>query len=558
MTVFFILWIAGLVNIGYITFIHTRREKNMQQIQEELGSLRHFNDLLLNHAGEGIMGIDLAGQVTFLNPAAAEMLDFQAEFLIGKFIHPIIQHTKIDGNPFAWEESAIFLSMQNEEIHTVDNQIFWMGNGGCFPVEFVCSPVFEEDSLEGAVIAFKDITERRKTELALRDSEALFESLVENLPQNIYRKNLQGRFTFTNKRFCQTIGHTPDAILGNTDFDFFPAALAEKYVKDDDRVILEQEIFETIEEHQLPNGKKIYVQVVKTPVYDSQGMIVGTQGIFWDVSDQKQVEEDLKLAKQEADRANRTKSEFLANISHEIRTPMNAILGMTELALETQLTEEQENYLKMVKDSAESLLRLINDILDFSKMEAGRLDIYPIDFILRDSISETLHSLALRTSQKNVELLCHVLPNVPDALIGDPGRLRQIIVNLVGNSIKFTEKGEIEVKVELENETDEEASLYFTVRDTGIGIPAAKQSLIFKAFEQVDSSSTRHHGGTGLGLTICSKLVELMQGRIWLESPCQYEPPVQVKGSEAHSILQRFSICKIKRIRRSILAPFTN
>ena len=251
------------------------------------------------------------------------------------------------------------------------------------------------------------------------------------------------------------------------------------------------------------------------------------EALLSDIAARKRVEVELEESRDAALESSRSKSEFLANMSHEIRTPMNGILGMTELVLGTELDSEQREYLSMARTSADSLLAVINDILDYSKIEAGRLEVDNIDFNLRDKLTDTLKALGVSAQQKGLELICDIAPDLPNEVVGDPGRLRQIIVNLLGNAIKFTEKGEVLFSVRMDSRADHEVQIHFTVADTGIGIPLRKQTAIFEPFTQADGSMTRTHGGTGLGLTISARLAASMRGRIWVESK-------QGQGSRFH------------------------
>jgi PAS domain S-box-containing protein len=367
-----------------------------------------------------------------------------------------------------------------------------------------------------------EIAGRKLADEELRQTSELVMLLLGSAPEAIYGQDIRGICTFTNPSCLRLLGYHDDkellgknmhALLHHTRADGTP------YPERQCRIV---EAFQTgthaeDEVFWRRDGTSFPAEYWSRPIHKSDKAI-GTVVTFVDITERKQVEQSLREAKKVAEDASRVKSEFLANMSHEIRTPMNGIIGMTELALDTDLSEEQRGYLDMVSSSADSLLALINDILDFSKIEAGKLDIEQIEFNLRDTVDAAMKTINLRAHQKGLELACHVLPDVPDTLKGDPSRLRQVVLNLVGNAIKFTSHGEVVLRVESEQEEEESVVLHFSVTDTGVGIPREKQETIFEAFTQADSSMTRKYGGTGLGLAICSRIVDLMGGRIWVES----------------------------------------
>ncbi len=370
----------------------------------------------------------------------------------------------------------------------------------------------------------EEITERTRAEAAMRESEEKYRSILEDVEDGFYEVDLSGNFTLANRALCKIFGYAEAELFGMNNRAYTDEANSRLVFKAFNEVFKTGQPARVVDyEITTRDGVKVFVETSVALKRDSNGEPCGFRGTLRDISERKRAEGELRRAKQAAEAASKAKSEFLANMSHEIRTPMNGIIGMTELALDTQLSAEQREYLVLVKLSADSMLGVINDILDFSKIEAGKLDLDPVAFDLHEISGDTMKTLALRAEQKGLELTCYVPPEVPTALIGDSGRLRQVLVNLVGNAIKFTEHGEINVEVRLEKQTEDDPLLHFIVQDTGIGIPVEKQEVIFEAFAQADGSTNRKYGGTGLGLTISSQLVAMMGGRIWVESPAKFE-----------------------------------
>lgn len=366
----------------------------------------------------------------------------------------------------------------------------------------------------------RDVTLQMRAELELARERDLLKTITTNIPDIIYVKDRCGRFVTANVATLKMFGlESVEELVGKTDYDFLPAEMACNFVADDQIVMRTGEpMLGQQESLQRSDGSLVWFSTTKVPLRGEDGLAMGMVGIGRDITQRKLADEELLAAKESADSANRAKSEFLANMSHEIRTPMNGIIGMTELLSATKLDNEQKEFLQLVQESAHSLLRLLNDILDFSKIEAGRMELEEVDFNLRDCVGKAVKLLTFKAEEKGLELAGRIDPSIPNLVIGDPGRLRQIIVNFVGNAIKFTEDGEVVVDVNPEEMADGSALLHFTVRDTGIGIPEEKQQKIFEEFAQADSSTTREFGGTGLGLTISSRLIELMDGRVWVES----------------------------------------
>jgi two-component system sensor histidine kinase/response regulator len=386
------------------------------------------------------------------------------------------------------------------------------------------------------------VADRRFSAQAIEivSSAERYRTLFERSLAGVYRTTLDGRILQCNEAFARMFGYAhADELLSMTTKglfsnpaarDAFIVALQEKGRVSNLEGCLRQR-----------DGSAVWVLESATLLEGDDGSPSVIEGTVIDITDRKRTEGELQRAKVEAETASHAKSEFLANMSHEIRTPMNGIIGLTELVLDSDLSAEQRQHLGMVRESADALLTIINDILDFSKIEAGKFDLDVIEFELEDCLATTIRMLAPRAEQKDLELTCDIRPDVPTALVGDPGRLRQIITNLVGNAIKFTEAGDVSLRVETESRTRDDVLLHFSVTDTGIGVAAEKQQAVFAPFIQADGSMTRKYGGTGLGLAISSQLAALFGGRIWMESRLG-------RGSTFH-FTARFGLGRISEAR---------
>jgi PAS domain S-box-containing protein len=391
-------------------------------------------------------------------------------------------------------------------------------------VQVIKTPILDKKgNATGVQILFWDVTDRKQAEAELRESEMRKRAVFEAAMDSIVFTDQDGRIVEFNRASEAAFGYHRDEVIGKEMSEVFvPAELRERHRNNLARYSGAGEMGSLLgrrleTEMVRKNGKRFLAEMAMQPIPLQRGA-AGFAVFVRDITQRKLQERALRQAKEDAEAASRSKGAFLANMSHEIRTPMNAIIGMSEFLLDTELTDEQREYMGMVLQSGNSLLALLNDILDFSKIEAGRLEMEKVDFQLRKWLHDTLKPLSFRSKQKNVAMRWEVDAGTPDSLIGDPYRLRQIVTNLISNAVKFTDEGEISVRIEPRAKSKREAVLQFQVSDSGIGLTKEQCKKIFESFEQADKSMTRRFGGTGLGLSITSRLVEMMQGKIWVES----------------------------------------
>ena len=491
----------------------TERKLGEKALQESRESLQ----LLLDSMAEGAFGVDNHGDCTFVNQRFLHLLGYQdVNEIIGQHVHKLIHHTRSNGQPYPDSECKTGTAYITHQPINVSDEVFWRKDGSAIPVEYWSYPILKDGAVIGAITTFTDITERKQAELALKQESEKNIAFLRSASDGIHIIDTEGNLIEFSDSFCAMLGYQHDEMTGMNVIQWDDMrALSERQTMLRQYYDLQARTqFES--RHRRKDGTIFEVEISTLPLHlDGKPMLFCSSR---DITERKQEQAILQQAKQAAENLAQSKSEFLANMSHEIRTPMNAIIGLSDLALALELPPKLRDYCTKIHTSSKALLSILNDILDYSKIEAGRMELESVEFSLEEVLENVVNLFIVRAEEKGLELLFQIGRDVPPALIGDPLRMGQVLNNLVGNAVKFTETGEIHIQVEQIADQPGQTTLRFTVRDSGIGMSTEQVARLFQAFSQGDGSITRKYGGTGLGLTISKSLTEKMGGNIAVSS----------------------------------------
>lgn len=497
--------------LGAICWVWVRRQDERRDVQKRMALSEARMSGILAAAPFPLAVLDRRdGRVLYVNQRAGRLLGLSVEGLAGRRLPPGTISSRDRVRLMKWLAERGFVDEVEVRVRAASGRPFWA---------LVSMMPFEQDG-PAVLVACNDITGRKAAESALQDQLALHQTVIDTIPNPIFYRDTKGRYLGCNRAFVETVGLPRDRIIGSTlDAIGGDEELSNEAAHSDQLLVSgakRLDVYETTVNH--PSGWTMRVLVHKAAFRNAEGKVVGVVGCATDISDRIAFEDELTRARDQAEAANRAKSEFLAVISHEIRTPMNGILGMAHLLLGTGLDPIQQDYATTIHASGEALLTILNDILEFSRLESGRTLVEHEPFNLSDTLDSVIALMAPRAREKAVDLTLDVAADIPPLLVGDGARLRQVLLNLVGNAVKFTDRGGVGVSVFLLGRKDGRHQLRFDVRDTGIGISADARPHLFASFSQADSSISRRFGGTGLGLAISKRLVELMGGEIGVDS----------------------------------------